>query len=60
MFEVTAMTMPLSRLIISDIDHAAGELTVDAAGVRRQREAHEARPRSADAIIGGSCLHAAL
>ena len=41
MFDVTATTMPLSRPRHQRHHHAASEHTVDAAGVRRQRDAHE-------------------
>jgi len=40
MFDVTAMTLPLSRAVISDITGAVGELTWTLPGCR-QREAHE-------------------
>jgi hypothetical protein len=44
----------MSRRVISDITIAACELTVDAAWVRRQREAHETGRRGIERHLQGN------
>jgi hypothetical protein len=53
MFEVTTTLRSMSRRVISDITIAACELTVDAARVHRQREAHEIGRRGIERHLQG-------